>query len=152
MTRPRAGLPGPPSVAKAGRIRTTRVPACKKLFALSLLTSLPSRHRSKSSSLTGILLTGTLSPVSILSFTIASPDSKNTSAGTVVRWDSMRLITSPGTSALDSHSSPVKRYEFRWQNEEGHARLTSSVSEYFNVTHKSRHFAHACDSLVIDVH
>lgn len=47
---------------------------------------------------TGILLTGTLSPVNMLSFTIASPDRRRMSAGTVFREGEMRETVSPGKS------------------------------------------------------
>ena len=54
------------------------------------------------------LLTGTLSPVSMLSLTIASPESKRISAGKMESDGEERLITSPGTSVLVSRIAPVK--------------------------------------------
>jgi len=52
-----------------------------KLFALSRLTSSLSFHLAISSLLAGVLLTGTLSPVSMLSFTMVSPVRRKRSAG-----------------------------------------------------------------------
>jgi hypothetical protein len=80
-TRPTAGFLIEPSGANKPRVRTTRVPQYRKLFALSLLTSSLSFHLIMSSLLAGALLTGTLSPVSMLSFTIVSPVRRKRSAG-----------------------------------------------------------------------
>jgi hypothetical protein len=85
------------------RMRTTFVPPYMNDLGFSSPSSF---HFTKSSSLTGILLTGTLSPVSMLSFTIASPDSKKRSDGTKLKDDIERLTTSPGTRSRESFSSP----------------------------------------------
>lgn len=104
-TRASAGRASPSDVI-ALRIRTIRVPPYKNAFAFS---SLFSRHFVKSSSLIGILLTGTLSPVSMLSLTIASPESRNRSAGTNEKSELDKLTISPGTRSVESHSVPVIR-------------------------------------------
>jgi len=64
-----------------------------------------------SSSLTGTLLTGTLSPVNMLSLTIASPDNRKRSAGTRENCELERLTMSPGTSSVESCATPEK-YKF----------------------------------------
>lgn len=64
-----------------------------------------------SSSLTGILLTGTLSPVNMLSLTMASPDKRKKSAGTRENCELERLTMSPGTSSVESRAIPEK-YKF----------------------------------------
>jgi hypothetical protein len=52
------------------------------------------------------LLTGTLSPVSMLSFTIVSPERRNMSAGKKLDWNSERFMMSPGTRTVESRSTP----------------------------------------------
>lgn len=105
-TSPIAGLPGLPSTEMPPLILTIRVPAKRKLLAKSPATSFVSFHLAMSSSLTGILLTGILSPVSILSLRMASPESRNMSAGIVVRKESLRLMTSPGAREVEELSLP----------------------------------------------
>lgn len=62
-----------------------------------------------SSSLAGILLTGTLSPVSILSFKTASPERRNKSAGTTANSELDKLTRSPGTKSVELRSCPEDR-------------------------------------------
>lgn len=68
-----------------------------------------------SSSLAGTLLTGTLSPVNMLSFRMASPERRNRSAGTKVNAELDKLTTSPGTKSVELRSCPVV-YENRDQS------------------------------------
>jgi hypothetical protein len=56
--------------------------------------------------LIGNLLTGTDSPVNMLSLTIASPERRNMSQGKNVSCDSVKFTMSPGTSVVESLSCP----------------------------------------------
>lgn len=67
-----------------------------------------SRHRAISSSFAEAFETGTLSPVSMLSFTIASPDKRKMSAGKRGARNSERLTMSPGTSFEESSVVPAQ--------------------------------------------
>lgn len=62
---------------------------------------------STTSASTGTFDTGTDSPVSIDSLTIASPERRTRSAGKVVRDASERSITSPGTRVVESSVIPT---------------------------------------------
>lgn len=88
-------------------MRTTRVPAYRKLRAVSPVVSALSRQRARPASSVGTLLTGTLSPVSMLSLTMASPERRNMSAGMSVRFEEERLTTSPGTRFGEARSVPA---------------------------------------------
>ena len=66
----------------------------------------------------GTLLTGTLSPVSMLSLTIASPESSRISAGNMESDGEERLTMSPGTSVLESRIAPVKVITWRQTSKE----------------------------------
>ena len=107
-TRPTAGFLVEPSGANEPRARTTRVPQYRKLFALSLGTSSQSFHMVTSWWPAGVLLTGTLSPVNMLSFTMVSPLRRKRSAGTKLSGGEIRLTMSPITSSLESFSTPAK--------------------------------------------
>ena len=112
------------------------VPPYKKHLEFS---SRSSRHLFKSSSFVGTLLTGTLSPVSILSFTIASPTRRKRSAGKMENWESDIFTISPGTSSVESHSIPVYRvtspiYPFREQDVHSLSRNTTTLQIYRDIS------------------
>jgi hypothetical protein len=89
------------------RMRTIFVPQNMKCLPRSGGTSPPTAIIARTvTSSTGILETGTDSPVSIDSLTIASPDRRTTSAGKVCKDPSARSMRSPGTSCDESVTSP----------------------------------------------
>lgn len=85
------------------------VPLYRTCFDKSALISLPGAETSPTTpDSIGTLDTGTDSPVSIDSLTMASPERRTTSAGKVCKFSYARSIKSPGTSEAESSMVPVE--------------------------------------------
>ena len=91
------------------RIRMILVPLYRTCFDKSALISPPGAEtRPTTPDSIGTLETGTDSPVSIDSLTIASPERRTTSAGKVCKFSYARSIKSPGTSEAESSMIPAR--------------------------------------------
>lgn len=102
------------------------------------------------SSLIGILETGTDSPVSMDSFTIASPERRTASQGKTPSEVSAASKMSPGTSEDESTICPGTKEHRGQPYKAGRDRrmmLTFSADESLDVAGETRHLSHPLDGL-----
>ena len=131
------------------RIRIILVPLYRTCFDKSALISPPGADtRLTTADSIGTLETGTDSPVSIDSLTIASPERRTTSAGKVCKFSYARSIKSPGTSEAESSMVPaVKVVNVGLWCSEKVCLLTFRVAVHAHRAREARHFSHPFDVL-----
>lgn len=124
------------------RTRTTLVPMNKKYFESSAgIVNVKRFIFRKTASVTGILDTGTDSPVSMDSFNIQSPAISIASHGTVFR--SAISIKSPGTRSIELILRPKKRKWFNTSSRTSQYIVhTCTVAKCAHAAFKARHIAH----------